>query len=246
MINKDIYMNSNNEIVHIKSNKIQNYIKGKKYYFSNNGDIQYIVNDKNFIINNTYEIDKQYKSEVVVNDNKIYYINNNKLIELTITKMGNSQKILTSVSLNNIFEVCNNNYFVCNIHDNFKIININGYNYELKNTDKIINYNISYDEISKQWLFIYENEKNRFKTMIFNNNNLIYQEDNINYISSLLNICFNNNIIFKPGNKEILGFSYAKNMYKSFPCDIINEDSKLTAKGNKFIIINEKNIYEIG
>ena len=250
ILNLDIYVDVNDDIIHIKSkNKVKN--KNNRYYFSNDGNIVYgVSNDKIQVktLNNLFTFEKTNKSNIEVIDNKIYYVNlSNSLVELTIGDSGNYSKSISKVSFNNVFEIYDDkNYFICNMYDNMKIVNVSGYNYTLMNTDKIVNYGLHYDFISKKWLFIIENQKGLFNTYIFDKNKIVFESDSIKYTNDLSNLCFYSNIIFKPNDRCIKGYSYEKNIYKDFECNVVNEDSKLLREGNKFIVINEKEIYKVG
>jgi len=250
ILNLDIFIDNDDNIIHIKSkSKVKN--KNNRYYYSNSGNIIYGISNNKIQIktpNNIYTFDKINKSNVKTIDNKIYYVNlSNSFVELTIGESGNYTKNISKISFNNIFEVIDDKiYFICNIYDNMKIINISGYNYTLMDTDKIVNYGLHYDSVSKKWLFITENQKGTFNTYIYEKNNIIYENDTIKYTSDLGNLCFYNNIIFKPSDGCIKGYSYEKNIYKDFECGIVNEDSKLLRQDGKFIVINEKEIYKVG
>lgn len=251
ILSKDSYLDINNYVVHNKSNSKICYEFGNRYYFSDNGSIIYTVRDKKISLQVkgcSYDFDKIYKSSVIIKDNKMYYTNLNcSLIEVTISDKGNYSKHITKVASNNIFEVYDNeNYFICNLYNGMRIINISGYNYTLNNDDKIINYGIHFDPASKKWLFITQNDKNEFVTYIFDKNKVIYQEDNIKYTSNLINMCFRNDIIFKAGDGVIIGFDYKNNRYKDFACEIVNETSCLVRENNKFIVINDTEVYIVG
>jgi serine/threonine protein kinase len=250
ILDKDIYLNDNNYIIHKPSNNKVKYDFGLRYYFSDNGDIIYKVSDRDIEINygKSIKVDKINKSNVIIQNNKVYFISNsNNLVEMTVSQQGNYSKNITKVSFNNLFEIYDtDNYFVCNMYDNMKIINVSGYNYTLMNGEQIVNYGIHFDVVTKLWLFITENSKGKFNTYVFDKNKLIYQSDSIKFSGSLGNLCFNNNVVFKAGDGVIKGFSYTKNVYKDFICDIVNEDSKLLKEGNKFIVINEKEVYQVG
>jgi len=250
ILSLDLYLDNDDNIIHIKSkSKVKN--KKNRYYFSNDGSIIYGVSNNKIqikTIDNIFTFEKINKSDVRIIDNKVYYINlSNSLVELTISENGNYNKNISKVSFNNIFEIIDDKtYFIYNIYDNMKIINVSGYNYTLMNTDKIINYGLHYDIVTKKWLFITENQKGSFNTYIFDKNNIIYESEAIKYTNDLGNLCFYNNIIFKPSDGCIKGYSYEKNIYKDFECNIVNEDSKLLREDSKFIVINEKEIYKVG
>ena len=50
----------------------------------------------------------------------------------------------------------------------------------------------------------------------------------------------------KPKDGIIVRFNYKTNEYKEFIVPIISTETKLLKNSNKFIAINEKEIYEIG
>jgi hypothetical protein len=244
------YINLNGYII-FRNNKLNFKVNNFERYYSSNDGIIYEINKENIKIHKKQDISiikKLFNSRVIVNNNTISYIDNNlNLNYIDIIDSGNNINKISTVAINCIFEVYNKSkYFICNSYDNIKIININGYNYELKGLSKIINYGIHYDKINDMWLFIYENKSNKFYTYVFKNNNLIYENDSINYQGNLSNIVFDNKIIFKSSNKKIIMYSYEKNTYKDIDCDIVNEDCKLIKNSNKIIVIDEKVIYEVG
>ena len=251
ILNFNSYLNLANKIINRFTNKEVNFEKGKNIYFSKDGNIVYYISSNLIEINfnNTkYEFDKTNKSNVIVKDNTIYYINkNNSLVELTITDKGNINRNIAKVSFNCYFEIKDkDNYFICNAYDNMLILNIDGHMVKLDEKYNIQNYGIHYDEATKRWLFIIEDNRGIFTTFVYDKNIQKYKTDTIKYSTNIGNICFSNKIIFKPGDKIIRGFSYDKNVYKDFQCDIVNEDSKLIRENNKFIVINEKEIYKVG
>lgn len=251
ILNFNSYLNLKNKIVNRFTNKEVKYEKGKNIYFSKDGNIVYFVSGNliKIVFNNKeYEFEKTNKSNVIVKDNVIYYINkNNSLIELTITNKGNISRSISKVSFNCYFDIKDkDSYFICNVYDNMLILNIDGHMVKLDEKYNIQNYGIHYDETTKRWLFIIEDDKGIFTTFVYDKNIQKYKTDTIKYSTNIGNICFSNKIIFKPGDKIIRGFSYDKNIYKDFQCDVVNEDSKLMREGNKFIVINEKEIYKVG
>jgi serine/threonine protein kinase len=225
--------------------------KGEKIYFTDDDQISFIISDDKIKIDlkdkNSYIFDKMYKTLVVVNNNIIYYINkSNALIQLTVTEKGNYNKQITKVGYNTIFSIEGQNYFICSVYKDYLVLNIDGYMEKIDGNFNIQNYGIHFDNITNRWLFIIEDSKGIFTTFIYDKNNQKYINNLIRYAVDLGNICFNNKIIFISANKMIRGFAYDKNIYKDFPCDIVNEDSKLARENNKFIVINEKEIYKVG
>jgi len=247
----DTFIDDNDFVVHNMTKKKVKLINSNRYYFSNDGENIFTVSNMDIGVSNqkgTFIFEKINKSFVVIKDSVVYYLNSTcNLIELTVGNIGNSTRVITKTSFNAFFEVYDkDNYFVCNIYDGFKIVNISGYNYTINDNDKIVNYGIHFDEAKKKWLFIAEDDKGNFKTLVFDKNKVIYSSDSIRYSTDLGNLCFSNGVIFSSGDKVVRGFGFEKNVYKDFACDVINEGSKLIRKGSKFIIINEKEVYKVG
>jgi serine/threonine protein kinase len=243
------YISKNKKVIGRNVGEICNYEVGVKYYILNNKDY-FKVYDNYILIKDqeSTKINKNNKSMVILKNNSLYYISqNDELLKLEITNKGNNIKSIQKVAFNCIFDICDDsNYFICNIYDGLKIINVDEYSYMWYNNDKINEYGIHYDSVSKTWLFIIQNQKGEFKTFVFNKNNIVFESEKINYIVKLSNICFYNNTIFIPGDGFIRGYNYQKNVFKDFKFDIVNEDSKLIKDGNKFTVINEQEIYQIG
>lgn len=247
----DTFIDDNDYVTHSRTKKKIKLINGNRYYFSNDGETIFTVSNMDIGVSNkkgTFIFEKINKSPVVVKDSVIYYLNSTcNLVELTVGDIGNSTRVITKTSFNAFFDVYDkDNYLVCNIYDGFRIVNISGYNYQINDNYKILNYGIHYDEIKKKWLFIIEDDKGNFKTYIFDKNKVVYSSDSIRYSTDLNNLCFNNEVIFSPSDKCIRGFGYEKNVYKDFVCDVVNDGSKLIREGNKFIVINEKEVYRLG
>lgn len=245
------YLTNDGYVSYIDNKKKLKFNKNMKYYFSNDGQVVYGVEDKKIKVKTDkekYEFDKLNKSGVVVKDKTLYFVDlSNTLTGITFTEKGNVIQNLSKVSFNNIFDIYDKeNYFICNVYNDKKIINISGYNYILNNKDKIQDYGIHFDNITKKWLFIIKNNKDEYLTLIFDKNKVVYEENSIRYTNSLENLCFNNDTIFKPDNGFIKGFNFSKNVYKDFKCDIITPESKLIKEGSKFIVMNETTIYKIG
>jgi hypothetical protein len=253
IFNENTYLNDQKYIVFRNSRARTTVEPGSMYYVNNAGDVFYKV-DKEVIKIKTkekvFEIPKLFNSRTMVLDNDVFFVS--KGLNLTKFSLFGSdesfEERVTTVSINNVFEVIDaKTYFVCNMYDNKKIIDISGYNYQLDNTDKIVGYGIHYDEVTKKWLFIFENPKGDFFTYIFDKTKgIVYSNDKVRYIGKLCNLCFYGNIIFKPADKKIVGFNYEKNQYKEFEVPVINEGTNLIKRDKKFIAINEKEIYEIG
>lgn len=65
-------------------------------------------------------------------------------------------------------------------------------------------------------------------------------------MGTLSNLCFHNELIYKPSDNAIIRFNYKTNEYKEFKVPIVSIETKLLKRQNKFIAINEDKIYEIG
>jgi serine/threonine protein kinase len=246
------YINNSGLITNRFTKTINKVNKGERVYFTDDSKIVFIISDNHIKVKlenkSEYIFDKLYKTFVVIKNNSVYYVNkSNTLIELTITDKGNHNRQIAKVGYNTIFDVYNKeHYFVCSNYKDYLILNIDGYMTKIDGSYNIQNYGIHFDEISTRWLFILEDSKGIFTTFIYDKNNQKYINDLIKYSVSLNNICFNNKVIFIPEDKMIRGFSYDKNIFKDFSCEVVNEDSKLIREGNKFIVINEKEIYKLG
>jgi hypothetical protein len=126
------------------------------------------------------------------------------------------------------------------------IINANGYNVSRKKTKKIEDISLHYDETSEQWLLITEFQNGTFETIIVKKGKVMYETESVHYLNGAKNIAFSNGILFKANNGGIKGFDPIKNQYKTFEVPIVTEESMLSRKGKKFIVMNEKDIYQVG
>jgi serine/threonine protein kinase len=242
------YLGTANMIHHIPSGKQVVNVPNTLCYFMSDGRNIYVTDDEIILWNNFAIIKKTRGSSVRVIKDKIYYVSpKNELIELTVTNSGNNETKIADVSFRNYFDIKDsNNYLICNIFDTMKVINIDGYNHVINNDSKVREYGIHRDPVSGQWLFIYYDNHSKFHTYVFEKNKVIFENHDIRYSANLGNLCFFATNVFSPSNGAIRGFSYSKNAYKDFPCQVINDDSKLIRTGNKFTVINEKEIYEVG
>ncbi len=253
ILNENLYLDNQNNVVCINSQDKVPFERGVLYHANVRGDVLYKIRRNLIEVQSrqkVFQIIKQYNSSEVIQDNDLFYIS--KGLNLTrfslIDANSTAETSIAKVSINNVFHVHDlENYFICNSFNNMKIIDISGYNHQLDNSDKIVEYGIHYDEITAKWLFITKNQKGEYSTYIFEKNKgVIYNNNKIHYMGKLSNLCFNNDIIFKPADKKIIGFNYQKNEYKEFDVPIITEESALARRKQKFIAINLKEIYEIG
>lgn len=248
VLSEKSYLDSNSNVVDIRSGKSIKYQYGVKYYFTEN---RYIIEDyaEKFIIHSEkdYIIEKKYKSQIVVEENHIYYISpQNTFVDMEVLKQGNSIKNICKCSNVIYFEVKNGNYCIINFYFGKIIININGKNMDIKYDSDIINYGIHFDNQTGRWLIILENSKCKFNTFIIKNGELDYKTDQIRYNCQLSSPCISNGTVFIPVDGKIRGFAYQKSAFKDFECGVINDDSRLIKKNSKFMIVNDENIYSLG
>ena len=91
-----------------------------------------------------------------------------------------------------------------------------------------------------------ENERGSFLTCILGENGIEYQDNQISYSCNLEHVCISASILYIPLEGKIRGYSYQKSTYKDFICEIIVESSKLMKQKNKFLVISEENVYQVG
>lgn len=247
VMNENSYLDINDYIVDVRSGKKVKYQYGVRYYFTSDG---YLVEDflDEFIIHSEkeYRIEKKYKSQIIVEGNHIYYISKqNSFVDMTVLRLGNSIKNICKCSNTSYFEVKDGNYCIVNYYYGKLIININGVNTEIKYNSEIINYGIHYDDITSKWLLLLEDKSGKFKTIILKNG-IDYETEQIKYNCQLSYPCISNSTLFIPVDGKIRGFAYKKSAFKDFECNVVNDGSKLIKKKNKFVIINDENIYSLG
>lgn len=248
VINENSYLDTNGFIVDICSGKKVKYQYGVKYYFTSDS---YLVEDflDEFVIHSEkeYRIEKKYKSQIIVEGNHIYYISRqNSFVDMTVLKLGNSIKNICKCSNTSYFEVKNGNYCIVNYYYGKLILNVNGRNIEIKYDSDIINYGIHYDEIILKWLLLLEDKSGKFMTYIIKSGEVDYETDQIKYSCQLSCPCVSNSTLFIPVDGKIRGFAYTKSVFKDFECGVVSDGSKLIKKKNKFVIVNDENIYSLG
>lgn len=248
VFDENTYLDQNGYVVDVVAGKRIKYQFGRRYYFISS---DYIIEDNIdlFIIHakQEYRIDKKFKTRIVVMNNHIYYISKqNSLIDMTVMEYGNNIKPICKCSNRVFFEIFDNKYCVVNVYPNQLIINIAGSNLSLEYKYDIINYGIHYDQISDRWLVVLENNKGVFNTYVIGHGIIEYQTDEIKYQCSLNGLCMYNKTIFIPLDGKIRGFSYVKNVFKDFGCQIVNTGSQLIKYKKKFHIINDENVYSFG
>lgn len=243
VFDRHTYLGNDGYVKH--GNTISPYVSTNRYYFTDR-NVLVAERDNNFLFttNNTYEIEKKYKSAIEVYGSKIYYISTkNTLTQLEIMPSGNGIKNICKVSNTAYFAVSGDNYCVVNYYTGKIIVNINGTNTVIDYDSDIANYGIHHDEVSGKWLIILEDSKGKFSTFVINGGTVEYQTDAIKYACQLNCPCIYNSNIFIPVDGKIRGYSYKKSAFKDFECSVVSEESKLIKEKNRFVIVNLENVY---
>ena len=247
------YLNKNNEAVHFESGRKFAVPRGKRVDFSDDGKIVCVTDDDTIKIydendNVISTIERKYKTNYILKDKDLYYVDKgNNLIKLTISTRGNMPAYLGQV-YNPIFEVSDDGkVFVASVYPQKAIIKTDSYTFEVPYVGRIKEYGIKYDKSTKSWLFAYHLPNGKYRTMVFNNNKIVYDDDVIRYEAlTLNNIDFHNNTIYDPSDGKIVGTNIVKNTAKEFDCSVVDESSRLEFTGRGFKIYNPKNIYNYG
>jgi serine/threonine protein kinase len=251
MLNADTYVNIYDEVVHIASKKKVKYNPGTRYYFSDDGETSFVIEDEFFQIatgKQTFTFEKINKSQVSVCNDRIYYIHpNHTLTEITVDPRGNFiQQVAKTAFKNRFVAVDKQNFCLYNHYDQLKMLNVNGFTHSFQETTRLRDMAMHFDEVSKRWLIITEDEKNVFHTRVIDKDKIVYETSTIKYQAPMQNICMSKNVIFTPGDGLIRGFDFENNKYKDFMAPPISEESKLVKKGKHFIAINEKSVIKLG
>lgn len=241
------YIDKNQYVVDLRSGRREEFILGKRYYFTSKG-IPVIEDVQSFVIKGRedFVFEKKYKSVVIVEQDMIYYLNKqNSLCAVTVLEQGNSVKKISQCSNMAYYHAEKGNYCVVNIYSGKWILCFNGYHCETGYKDTVMNYGIHYDSVSDAWLIVTENQAAVFRTLIVDKSGILFDTDKIKYQCPLNHLCISNHIIFIPVDGKIRGYAYKKDAFKDFVCDIVDSDSRLIKKGRQFVIINNENVYRL-
>lgn len=249
VLNENCYIGTNGEAVNIANNDRLPYQKGKFYHFFSDGGLVLADSDNIYFTtkNDTYRIRKRHKSPIYVFGTDIYYISPaNTFTRLSATDNGNGIRSIAKCSYNSYFAVDGGEYCIVNKYDCNLIINCNGMNVELPHQSSIINYGIHRDRVSGKWLVVLQDGSGVFRTIAIRENSVEYETDQIKYECGLGNLCLSNSTIYIPIDGKIRGYSYQKQAFKDFECDVVTPDSRLIKNGAAFTIVNDENIYKLG
>lgn len=122
------------------------------------------------------------------------------------------------------------------------IINCDGRNTELLYDDVIQAYGIRRDPESGGWLAVLEGGDGSFRTLVLQNG-LLFDTDKLRYEGDPANPCLWAYTLYIPMDGYIRGFSFEKQAYRDFACDVVTPDSRLIRRNNEFMIVNDENIY---
>ena len=247
------YLNRTGEAVHFETGRKIAIPRGKRVDFSNDGKVVYVTSDDTVEIydaNNRVvaTIERSYKTNYLVKDKNLYYVDRgNNLVNLSITQYGNMPRYLGQV-FNPLFEVSEDGkVFSASMYPKTAIITTSDYTFEVDYSGRVSEYAIKYDKRTKKWLFVYQMSNGKYRTMVFNKNRIEYDDNSIVYNAQpLSNIDFCNNTIYDPADGKIIGTNITKNTVKEFPCNVVDESSKLEFTGRGFKIYNKNNIYNYG
>ncbi len=253
LLNKKCYLSKSNEVVHIATKRKLALESGKQIEYSDDGQFALIADKDNVEIlnidgNRIGFLEKAHGSYCCVRSSRLYYVDNaGYLSEIAISNKGNAKTIICEV-YNPLFEVSDDgDVFVASIYPKKAIVRIGSYNHEIAVEGKINEYAIRQDPMSKKWLFIYQLSNGKFRTIVFGDKKVEFDDDVYSYDSlPLSGLCFHNNTIFDPSGGKIIGINYIKNVAKEFPCEVVDESSKLEFVNGKFVITTDEKIYSFG
>lgn len=239
-------------MVHIESRRKFKVARGKKVDFSKDGKIVYVADEDTIEIYDENDqlaatIERMHKSNYLVKDKNVYYVDKgNNFIKLAITKSGNMPTYLSQV-YNPLIEEVDDKVFTVSTYPKTAIIATPEYNFEVNYSGRINEYAIKYDRKTNKWLLVYQLPNGKYRTMVFNKNQIEYDDDTITYNAQpLSNIDFNNNTVYDPTDGKIIGINVYKNVAKEFTCSVVDESSKLEFTGKGFKIYNKNTIYNYG
>lgn len=249
------YLNNTLNFVHLNSGNKWRASNDYRVEFSEDGKYVFEIYDSRILVYNAktkkfmFTIYKAYKTQVSIVDKYIYYIDDTfKLCRSEIKEAGNFYEALLPVYINTIFAANKEEYLAILLYDKKMLITSNNYSVFLNYNDKITEYAIKYDVVTKNWLFIYETRKGGNRTIVISPKGEIIFDSTIYRYSatSLSNICFANNTIFSPSSGKIVGINYKENRVKNFDCYVVNEDSMLKFRNGGFDIVSDNVIYRFG
>ncbi|MBO7560683.1 hypothetical protein J6T21_01430, partial [Candidatus Saccharibacteria bacterium] len=233
MLNAKAYFDTEGNVVDITTKKKYQRIEKAKVYLTPNGRYLVSVLKSRIIIQKENEviadIAKMSNSSFAIDGAHFLYVDNGDILhEMLISEAGLLEKPLFQTS-NPLLETSPDGHFVVNRYVDRIMISYTNHDIEITETPKIKEYAIKYDQITKTWLFIYEEANGSFRTMIFGEKGKQYDDNIVRYTATpLSNILYRKGTVYDPGNKEIVGTNLEKGASKVFQCDVVDETSMLS------------------
>jgi|GEM_PF-1199604 Uncharacterized protein with protein kinase and helix-hairpin-helix DNA-binding domains len=243
------YLTKPGEVTHIATGRKMIRAKGEQVNFTDDGQFALTANKDDVTIfdkNNevTGVVERAHGTYVQVRGSSLYYVDRGgQLIELKITSRGNMPRIVTG-AYNPLFSVAESgDVFVISRYAKKALVSANGRNFELAYDDKIQEYAIKQDDVTRKWLFVYQMSNGRWRTVVFGEE-IEYDSDILNYHAAPLSgICFHGGTIYDPAGGKIIGANIAKNIAKEFACAAVDESARLEFKDGGFTITTDEKIY---
>lgn len=249
------YLRKDGKFVHLATGNTWKSSRSNRVEFTENGAFALEIYDSSILVYEVmskellFTIPKAYRSSVSIVGQNVYYIDETmKFSRSEIRKAGNFYEAIFPAYLNTIFTANRFDYCAILLYAGKMLINTKKYNVFVNYSGKIQEYAIQYDEVSQNWLFIYEMSNGLHRTIVISKKGeVIFDSTMYRYTaSSLMNICFANNTIFAPSDGKIVGINYVENRVKNFDCYVVNEESLLRFTKGGFDIVNENVIYRFG
>jgi serine/threonine protein kinase len=193
--------------------------------------------------------EKKFGTQSVLKSNDLYFVDAaNQLTQMRMSQFGNAIKVLRQVN-NPIFEVADDGELIVvdRYTDKF-FISTDHYNTEVKSTNKIKNYFLQKDKISKSWLFVYEQRIGKFRSIVIDKEGKIIADrtDAVYKVASLTNMYFINNTVYEPADGKILARNLVKDSFTEFTdaLDILTGACSVKFdKSNNILVLTENKIY---
>lgn len=256
ILGPDYYFSKDKKFVGINTGKIIplppitrgvriGFFDNEKHYYYITSDLIMLYDSSNDIV--VSKIERYPNSPYLFNDNILYYVDiTENLVKVEVTSYGNRKQSLAP-TYHCLFDVSDDGQvFIASVYPDKIIVECNGYTHSILNNHSINEYGISYDAATKQWLFIYLLPNGSYRTIIFDKtvkndtSSIVYEA------STLSNICFYAGTIYEPVSGAIRGTNIDKNSIKDFSCHVVTGDSRLKFNKGKFIITNDRYIYQFG
>lgn len=250
-LDKEHYVTTTGEIVHIPTGKTSSISRGEQIRFSTDGHVKYHIQTDLLTIHfakQKYVINKAFKSKTMIVDRNIYFVDANlTLCAMNVDPKGNSLTPLTKVSPRHAFSCQNDTNFACiNFYDHMTVFQIDGHFYTRYEAYRFREVFFHFDIKLNHWLIVGELEDGSHHLFVFNKGECLAEQNQIKLAADVEDLCFDNGILFMPSDGKIRGFHVKNNVYKDFLVPQVQITSKLFRQNNKFICLNSHEMIEIG